>query len=101
MVRKATPLLNALLLRLNRETQGFGAKSRLAREMSVAPSQLHAWLTGESEPGGEATLTLQKWVEAAESKTKRPARVRAQARQKTRQKRTSNAIKQSGPKAKT
>lgn len=100
MVRKATPLLNALIERLREATVAFGEKSRLARDLGVAPQQLNAWLAGESEPGGEATLAMLKWVEASERKTKCPAGARTPTGQGTRQKPSANEKKPSGPKGK-
>jgi transcriptional regulator with XRE-family HTH domain len=57
-----------LLERLKKATAEPGAKSALAEFLDVPLASLSRWLSGEREPGGETTLRLLQWVEAAEGK---------------------------------
>jgi transcriptional regulator with XRE-family HTH domain len=101
MVKKPTPLLSVLLARISKATRAFGARAELARKIGVTPQHLSAWLSGNMEPGGEATLQLLKWVTAAEAETKRPASATNTGEPRTRKKRTVYERKQSSPKGKT
>jgi hypothetical protein len=58
-----TPLLDALI----EELQTFckarrGRVAELAEHLGVKQPQLSAWLTKKRQPGGEATLQLQRWL---------------------------------------
>ena len=95
MVKRPTPRLDKLRLRVLGQTAQRGSKSELAAALGVTRHQLHFWLSGTMEPGGEATLALLEWVTTAEEK-KRRVRGGTQTRLKTQQKRTINE-KPSGP----
>jgi len=62
------PHLPNLLDRLREATKERGKKSALAEYLGVPLASVSQWLSGEREPGGETTLRLLKWVEAAERK---------------------------------
>ncbi len=86
MVRKVTPELDRLIAKVLRHTREFGTKVALADFLGVSPQLLNKWLRG-SEPGGEVTLRLRKWVAVREAKTqqkKRAGSVEAQPALKTR-----------------
>ena len=64
MTKKATPRLSRLLDRVERVCAN---KSALARFLGVSSSHIQKWVTARDyEPGGEVTLALLEWVEAAE-----------------------------------
>ncbi len=71
MVRQATPKLDKLIARVQRLTRAAGARCALAEVLKVSPQHLNHWLSGSREPGGEITLTLEKWATAAEAKQKK------------------------------
>src|SRR5438132_1195440 len=89
--RKSTPRLNRVAARIKRLTQTPGDKTALAVRMEVTPQRLNDWLSGLYEPGGEITLRLLEWVQAAEAKQqkKRAGSGRTQPTLKTRTKRKS------------
>lgn len=99
MVRKASPLIDKLLVRVARATSRYGEKSALARGMGVTPQHVNGWLTGLMLPSGETALQLLKWVTEAEEKQKKHAgRVSPRPALKTRnQKSTSNEKPRSSP----
>ena len=70
VVRKATPLLDELIQRIQVATAAYGAKRRLAQFIGVPPQRINEWLNGTTVPGGETALALLKWVEAAEAQQK-------------------------------
>lgn len=76
MVKRLTPKLDKLLRRVRAAVKQRGARAQLAAELEVIPPTLSNWLNGRYEPGGEATLQLQKWVIEAEAKqqNKEPGR---------------------------
>jgi transcriptional regulator with XRE-family HTH domain len=71
MVRKATPLFDALLARVSAATKRFGSKAKLARSLGVPAQQINDWLNGTYVPGGETALALLQWVEGAEAQQKK------------------------------
>lgn len=89
--------LQELRLRLKAATRGHGHKAALAKHLGVSPAQLSPWLSGKREPGGEMTLRLLAWVQAAETKKKSPAGAQTPAGQQTRSRRSSNEQPESNP----
>jgi transcriptional regulator with XRE-family HTH domain len=88
----------SLLRRLNAATSDRGAKSQLAIAMGVPLANVSQWLSGEREPGGENTLRLLNWVQAAEAtQQKRPGAVISSTRPKTRKTSHENKPKSSPP----
>lgn len=73
MLTKQHQLWNDLRLRLSALMNRYGARARLAREMSVTPQAVSKWLSGASAPTAETTLRLREWVIAAEAKQKKRA----------------------------
>src|SRR5262245_23106743 len=82
MVKRPTPLLDALLARVRALLEGRGAQARLSDYLHVKSGRVSEWLSGEIEPGGEITLHLQKWVAEAEAKQKKTAAVRLTPRRR-------------------
>jgi hypothetical protein len=75
----------------------------MAAELGVLPPILSAWLNGQREPGGEATLQLLKWVvrDEAQQQKKRAERADTRPALKTRQRKsTTNEKAKSGPRRK-
>lgn len=68
MVKRSTPRLAKLFVRVRRLTTERGAKSRLADILGVERARITEWIKGDFEPGGEITLKLLEWVTAAEAK---------------------------------
>jgi plasmid maintenance system antidote protein VapI len=82
-----TAKLAALLNRVKRLTRAPGAKSALARTLSVPRQRVTHWINEHKSPSAEDALRLLEWVTAAEAQQKkRPARVSARAGQKARKK---------------
>jgi transcriptional regulator with XRE-family HTH domain len=54
--------LPKLIEELRHATQGRGGQARVSRELKVNRRTISAWLSGESEPGGDAALRLLYWV---------------------------------------
>ena len=73
MVKRPTPELDRLFRRVRKATKPRGARARLAAELGVLPPTLSDWLRGRYEPGGEITLKLQNWVDAAEDEQQKKA----------------------------
>ena len=42
-----------------------GRVNTLAADLQVAQPTISAWLNGHQEPGGEATLRMQQWLDSA------------------------------------
>lgn len=63
--------LPSLLDRLRKATSAPGKKTELAEALrpKVPLASVSRWLSGEREPGGEATLQLLRWVEMQERGT--------------------------------
>ncbi len=59
--------------RLRAATAGRGAKSELARQLTVRASAVSQWLSGESLPTAENTLRLLEWVAAREARQQKKA----------------------------
>lgn len=59
---KPIPTLRGLLEAVKKATAKRGQRAALARAFKISPASLSEWLRGESEPGGEITLRLWKWV---------------------------------------
>lgn len=74
MMKRQTPELDELCKRVRRLTKADGAKPALADHLGVHVSLFYGWLAGRNEPGGEATLRMQKWADEAEDQPqkKRP-----------------------------
>ena len=69
MTNSETPLLDVLI----EELQTFckarrGRVAELAEHLGVKQPQLSAWLTKKRQPGGEATLQLQRWLAEAQNR---------------------------------
>jgi hypothetical protein len=64
-----------LLVRVRRATRAPGAKSALARALSVPRQRVSEWLKphGASAPSAAKTLELLEWVTAAEAKPQKNA----------------------------
>lgn len=76
MKKTEKPLLDALLQDLRDYcAERRGRVSELANHLEVAQQQASNWLAGKSEPGGEATLQMMRWLE-----TSRAADASARAR---------------------
>ena len=73
MVKRPTPRLERLLIRVRRLTRPRGSKRRLADFLGVAAPRLAEWLNGTFEPGGETTLQLLEWADAEEAPQKKSA----------------------------
>ncbi len=92
-VLRKTPQLPKLLNRLRVATKAYGAKKQLAEFLGVPSQHIHRWLSGLAEPGGETTLQLREWVEAAEASQQkaagrvaaRPAKTQAKSNRETKQ----------------
>lgn len=55
--------LSALLSSVRRLTTRKGSKTSLAKAIGVSPKRISKWLKGNIIPGGNHTLSLQKWVQ--------------------------------------
>jgi hypothetical protein len=85
MVKRPTPLLDALFARVRRQLSERGVHARLAKLLCVSAPRLTEWIARRVDPGGETTLQLLEWVLAAEaSQTKEPAPASTGAGRKTR-----------------
>jgi transcriptional regulator with XRE-family HTH domain len=73
MVRRATPKIDRLIVRLKNATREHGLKTALARSLGVSPQRLNHWLSGTNVPGGEVVLQMLEWVAAVEEKQKKRA----------------------------
>jgi hypothetical protein len=66
MKTKPKPLLSALLQDLRDYCAARrGRVSELANHLEVAQQQVSNWLAGKSEPGGETTLQMMRWLETS------------------------------------
>jgi hypothetical protein len=66
MKKNEKPLLDALLQDLRDYcAERRGRVSELANHLEVAQQQASNWLAGKSEPGGEATLRMMRWLETS------------------------------------
>lgn len=74
MVRRATPKIDRLIVRLKKATRDAGLKAPLARKLGVTRQHLNNWLSGTNVPGGEVVLQLLEWVKAEEAKSKQKKR---------------------------
>jgi hypothetical protein len=61
-VMKPIPSLKEVLSAVKKATAERGQRASLARRFKISQASLSEWLRGESEPGGEITLRLWKWV---------------------------------------
>lgn len=61
-VMKPIPALKDVLGAVRKATAERGERAQLARRLKISQASLSEWLRGESEPGGEITLRLWKWV---------------------------------------
>jgi transcriptional regulator with XRE-family HTH domain len=59
-----------LIERLKNVTRVRGKKAELAEFLGVPSVSVSRWLSGDVEPGGEFTLRLLEWVQAAEATNK-------------------------------
>ena len=74
MVRRATPKIERLIVRLKNATRQHGLRAALARKLGVPPQRLNDWMSGTNVPGGEVVLQMLEWVTAEEAKTKQKKR---------------------------
>ncbi len=68
MNKQPAPLLPVLMGELHAFCKARkGRVNTLAADLQTAQPTISAWINGKQEPGGEATLRMQQWLERAKA----------------------------------